>query len=114
LADDKYKEKLMNNLQCPYCKKQAVRGWELLIGQSQFWRKKRCGNCGKKIRFNSKTINLMLISLLAGIVLANIIAAIIHFDSLIINFPFLLIFFFLPFFAGKKLFMKEDKNSNGG
>ena len=100
-----WKGSFMEYLQCPYCKEQAAKGWELLIAQSNFWRTKKCRNCGKMIRFNTNTLYEIRLSLIIGIVLANTIGFFIDIDYFIFNFLFLLFFICIPIVMGRKLFV---------
>jgi hypothetical protein len=98
----------MNYLECPYCEKDAVRFWEFFF-LSPFWLHRSCRHCNKKVHFDFNTIKLVVYSLLAAIVLCNIIDRVFLINLGIFGVGIVLLFVCLPFLLGKKLFLKEGK-----
>ncbi len=101
----------MNYLECPYCKEDVIRFWELFI-PSPFWLRKSCRHCNKKVSFNFNTIMLIVFSLLAAIVLCNIIDGVFLINLGIFGVGIVIFFVFIPFFLGKKLFLNAEKRRN--
>lgn len=96
----------MKFLECPYCKKQAVKGWELLVFPSRFWLYKLCRHCNNVIRFDFNTIWLIICSMIIGIVLGNVIIRLFSINSTIFEAICLISFMSMPAFFGRKLFLK--------
>jgi len=97
----------MNLLECPYCKKQAAKLWEILVFPSPFWLSKSCRQCNNKIHFDFNTIKLIACSLFLGIILGNVIDRAFSINWAMFDVGFMIFFAFLPFFLGKKLFLKK-------
>lgn len=101
----------MRYLECPYCKEDVIRFWELFF-PSSFWLHKSCRHCNKKVCFNFNTIMLIVFSLLAAIILCNIIDSVFLINMGIFGVGIVILFVYLPFFFGKKLFLNVEKRRN--
>ena len=96
----------MSYLECPYCKKDVVKLWELFF-LSPFWLHRICRHCEKKIYFNFNTIKLIVYSLLIAIVLLNIIDRVFTINLGLFGVGIIILSIFLPFIFGNSLFMKK-------
>ena len=82
--------------------------WEVFVFPSRFWLSKLCMHCNNKFRFNFKSIFLILVFLIVGIVLGNIIVMVFSIDSTVFEAIFLIFFVSIPLLLGKKLFIKRN------
>lgn len=98
----------MKFLRCPHCDRQAVKIWEMFVFPSPFWLNKLCRHCRNKIRFDFRTIRLIVYLFLLGMVLGNVINLVVPIHSIMFDVVFLLLFACIPIFLGRKLFVSVD------
>ncbi len=99
----------MKYLECPYCKKQVAKEWELLFGLPEYRRHKNCPHCKNDIRINFKTLYLMTILMALAILVSKIIKMYLPIPSIIPGL-LVLVSLFIPFMLGKKLFRRKESS----
>ena len=97
----------MKLLECPHCKKQAFKLWEIFIFPSGFWLGRKCRHCNKQVRINYNTVYSFVICLIIGIILANVVDKLFSIKSDIVSIAILILFINIPLFLGKRLFLEE-------
>jgi len=99
----------MKGLECPYCKKEVLRLWELFIFISPFWLTRTCRNCSNTVKFDFNVVIQIMFSIILGVIFGRIVNIFISVDFILFNAFLLISFAYIPFLLGKKLFI-NNKN----
>lgn len=101
----------MKSMECPNCKKQVLKLWELFIFPSPFWLTKKCQNCQKKVQFNTGVVYQVVLFFFVAMILRWLVDKIIPFESIFFDAFIYISFISIPFFQGKKLFILKKTES---
>ncbi len=99
----------MRGLDCPCCKKDVLSLWELFIFPSPFWLTRTCQHCNEKVQFDFTVVIQIMLSMIVGVIFGRIIILFIPADYFLFNALLILLFIYIPFLLGKKLFI-DKKN----
>ena len=88
-------------LKCPRCQRQAVEVWQFFVFPS--WLFMSCRHCNNRLRFDFKTVRLMVY----GMGFAVVSGGFIPIHSVIFAAPYMFLCTCLPIFLGKRLFLDD-------
>jgi len=104
----------MNSLECPYCKKQALRVWEIFIFPSPFWIHRRCISCNRKVRFNFNLYFQIVLFIFLAVIIRKLIDFVISFDFFLFDALLYFLFILIPLLSGKKIILHADGDDVDG
>lgn len=95
----------MKFLECPTCKKTAVKIWQLFVVPSPFWLLKRCQYCQEHLKYNWHTIMQLMVYFIVGQAIAFLFKDIAPYFIRCIIFIFVTL---VPLIVGKRLFCRDE------